>query len=161
MEERCYRHLREEDRALIEKLLIRGYSKRNIAEVVGVHRSTIYRALKRNSFKSHQLSTVAKQYISVIVQKKYCKRRKWLSKIYKDVGLQFYIHDTLNKGWSPWQIEGRLKREHEGKCLISHESIYRYIYGNYGIRNKFYKRLRRKYFWRIKRNSCCPRIPKD
>ena len=56
MEERCYRHLREEDRALIEKLLIKGYSKRNIAEVVGVHRSTIYRALKRNSFKSHQFA---------------------------------------------------------------------------------------------------------
>jgi hypothetical protein len=49
----------------------------------------------------------------------------------------------LKSGWSPWQIKGRLKSENAGQCIISHETIYRYIYSNYSIRNMFYPKLRR------------------
>ena len=34
----------------------------------------------------------------------------------------------IKAGWSPYQIEGRLKLENNGTSLISHESIYHYIY---------------------------------
>lgn len=70
------------------------------------------------------------------------------------------MHSKLRSGWSPWQIEGLLKLENASH-IISHEMIYRYIYSDYGIRNMFYEKLRRKHFWRIKRNSRKPRVPKD
>ena len=54
-----------------------------------------------------------------------------------------------------------LKLENEGLCIISHETIYRYIYSDYGLRNMFYEKLRRKHFWRVKRNTRKPRVPKD
>ncbi len=64
-----------------------------------------------------------------------------------------YIHNKLGCGWSPWQIEGRLKYENGGQTLISHETIYRYIYSAYNIRNRFYQCLRRKHKLRVKRHS--------
>lgn len=60
-----------------------------------------------------------------------------------------YIISTLRCGWSPEQIAGRLKREHN-KTIVCHETIYRYIYSNpekqlaqYLVRN--HKRRQRKY----------------
>lgn len=44
---------------------------------------------------------------------------------------------------------------------VHRSTIYRYIYSDYGIRNMVYGKLRRKHFWRIKRNSRKPRVPKD
>lgn len=38
-----------------------------------------------------------------------------------------YVHDWLRRGWSPEMIAGRLERKC-GKKIISHETIYRYIY---------------------------------
>ncbi len=40
------------------------------------------------------------------------------------------MNKKIKAGWSPYQIEGRLKLENEGICLISHESIYHYIYSD-------------------------------
>ena len=46
-----YHHLTEKDRIFLRVMLERRYPKNKIAEILGVHRSTIYRELKRNSFK--------------------------------------------------------------------------------------------------------------
>jgi len=46
-----YNHLTEKDRIFLRVMLERHYSKNKIAEILGVHRSTIYRELRRNSFK--------------------------------------------------------------------------------------------------------------
>lgn len=37
------------------------------------------------------------------------------------------MRERLEAGWSPEQIAGEFKRAH-GHCIISHESIYRFIY---------------------------------
>jgi IS30 family transposase len=37
------------------------------------------------------------------------------------------VRERLEAGWTPEQIAGDLRREH-GRCVISHESIYRFIY---------------------------------
>ncbi len=75
--------------------------------------------------------------------------------------MRAYVHSKLLKGWSPWQIEGRLKLENEGRCIISHETIYRYIYSDKELRNQLYKKLRRKHFTRVRRGQRKPRIPKE
>lgn len=45
-----YRHLSESDRIKMETLLNKGYSKPEIAEYLHVHRSTIYREIKRGEY---------------------------------------------------------------------------------------------------------------
>jgi IS30 family transposase len=88
-------------------------------------------------------------------------RRQRPLRLSKEKELRAYVHSKLLKGWSPWQIEGRLKLENDGKCIISHETIYRYIYSDNELRNQLYKKLRRKHFFRVKRGQRKPRIPEE
>jgi transposase, IS30 family len=154
-----YRHLTEQDRTFLRIMLEKRYSKAKIAHILGVHRSTIYRELKRNSW-THWLSKTV-HYTCFKAQDKYIKRRQRSSRLQQDSALRKYVSDKLRLGWSPWQIEGRLKRENSSKCMLSHETIYRYIYSDYAIRNRFYKKLRRKHFLRIKHHSRKLRIAKE
>ncbi|OGT45135.1 MAG: hypothetical protein A3E83_07610 [Gammaproteobacteria bacterium RIFCSPHIGHO2_12_FULL_41_20] len=128
-------------------MLEKHYSKNKIAQILKVNRSTIYRELKRNSFKHWKTNNDI--YWSDTAHQNYLERRKRKRKLDKDKNLKDYVHDKLKSGWSPWQIEGRLKSENEGQCVISHETIYRYIYSDYGIRNIFFQKLRN------------PRVPKE
>ncbi len=154
-----YHHLTDKDRIFLRIMLEKRYPKAKIAKILGVDRSTIYREIKRNSC-THWYSQ-KKYYACFIAHKKYLQRRKREVILEKDKTLKNYVHEKLLAGWSPWQIEGRLKKENEGQCIISHETIYRYIYSDYGIRNQFFKKLRRKHFVRIKRGARKPRVPKD
>ena len=140
-------------------MLEKRYPKSKIASILKVDPSTIYREVKRNSC-THWHSG-HKFYWSHSAQENYLKRRKRGLKLEKDSKLRDYVHMKLKANWSPYQIEGRLKLENNGKCQISHESIYAYIYSDYGIRNIFYKKLRRQHVWRIKRNSRKKRIPAE
>jgi IS30 family transposase len=154
-----YCHLTEKDRAFLSMMLTKRYSKSKIAQILGVHRSTIYREIKRNSWK-HRYSD-STDYSSLTAHKKYLSRRKRLCHLEKNKDLREYVSKKLLQGWSPWQIEGRLRRDSLSIGMISHESIYRYIYSDYEIRNRYFKKLRRKHFLRIKRHMRKPRIPKE
>lgn len=153
--------MNERDRICLTQLLREGRSKSAIAEILGVHRSTIYREINRNSAKYNNHYRSKANYLPLTAHRKYLERRKRHSKLLKDEQLKKFLHDKLRSGWSPWQIEGRLKRDNGGKSIISHETIYRYIYSDYGIRNKFYQKLRRKHHLRVKRNGRKTRIPKE
>ena len=155
-----YKHLREQARLFLRMMLEKGYPKTKIARILKVHRSTIYREIKRNSLITLWTKNVP-CYIPSSAHKKYIKRRKRNTKLGSDSQLCMYIHDKLNWGWSPWQIEGRLKYENNGKTIISHETIYRYIYSDYNIRNRFYRCLRRKHKLRIKHHTRKARVPKE
>jgi IS30 family transposase len=45
-----YHHLNEKDRIFLRVMLERRYPKNMIAEILGVHRSTIYREIKLKQF---------------------------------------------------------------------------------------------------------------
>lgn len=154
-----YCHLSEKDRILLRILLEKHYSKSKIANILNVHRSTIYREIKRNGW-THWFSK-RRYYIGSKAQNYYLKRRRRSSRLEQDKKLRDYVYAKLRSGWSPWQIEGRLKLENKGQCLISHEMIYRHIYGDFGIRNRFYKRLRRRHFSRVKRGIRKTRVPEE
>ena len=54
--------------------------------------------------------------------------RRWQgSRLERDRGLREQVLCRLKQGWSPEQVAGRLAME-SGKRVISHESIYRFIY---------------------------------
>ena len=153
-----YRHLTEQDRIFLRIMLEKLYSKAKIAKILQVDPSTIYREIKRNSC-THKKSG-HKFYWNHIAQQRYLKRRKRGLRLEKDVALREYVHQKLKSGWSPYQIEGTLKSGH-GNCIISHESIYHYIYSNGERRYLLHKCLRRKHSYRIKKGQRKPRIPAE
>src|SRR6476620_7036559 len=57
------------------------------------------------------------------------RRRRWDGrfKLARQTDLRNCVGESLAMGHSPEQIAGRLAQEH-GRVIISHESIYRFIY---------------------------------
>ncbi|CDZ77311.1 Transposase, IS30 family [Legionella massiliensis] len=157
---KCYKQLTELDRQFISLMLVKGYAKSKMAKLLKVHRSTIYREIKRNRFVSLWTDNEP-YYLAQTAHKRYLKRRKRQVKLVCNKQLRDYVHDKLSSGWSPWQIEGRLKRENNVGMRISHETIYRYIYSDYAVRNRFYSCLRRKHKLRIKRHLRQSRFPSE
>ncbi len=71
--------------------------------------------------------------------------RRWRgSRLERDEGVRDKVLSGLKQGWSPEQVAGRLAME-SGKRVLSHESIYRVIYGqmarkkDYGWRHYLHK----------------------
>ena len=118
-----YKHFTQADREQLRRLLTDGVAVGKIAEHLGFHRSAIYRELKRNKHSS------LGQYLPDTADKLSLSRRcRPGSKIERSKWLMNQIGDYLAMGWSPETISGRLELE-EDKQIISHESIYKWIYG--------------------------------
>jgi transposase, IS30 family len=116
-----YRHLTYDKRCQIYALLKRGCAKTEIAQLLGVHRSTITRELKRN--------TGCKGYRYLQAQEKASARRAAASGAPRKMkpGLVREIEEKLTQEqWSPDQISGWLKRQ--GRAFVSCERIYRHIW---------------------------------
>lgn len=117
-----YNHLTLDERHEIYRLLAVGRSQRSIAEAIGRDPSCISRELRRNI--SEKQSGYLPDNADVLSQK---RRNKQSTKIERSKWLQQKIEEHLAMGWSPEVIAGRLEQE-SGKHIISHESIYKYIY---------------------------------
>jgi transposase, IS30 family len=122
----CYGQLSLEERVEICRLHVGGESQNKIALALGRSASTISRELQRNS----QPTRVWKGgYEPVRAQQLAERRRRWDGrfKLARQPDLRNNVGKSLAMGHSPEQIAGRLAREH-GRVIISHESIYRFIY---------------------------------
>jgi IS30 family transposase len=60
-----------------------------------------------------------------------------------DASVGSTVREGLLKGWSPEQIAGRLRRTH-GQAVISHESIYRFIYPRSAQKDYWHRLLPRR-----------------
>lgn len=111
-----------------------GGSLRSIGRSLGRDSSTISRELRRNVLpKSGYLPTSAGRM---------AQARRWRgSRLARSDSLRQTIVDRLAMGWSPEIIAGRLEREH-GSKVVSHESIYRFIYSTQGRKDRLYRYLR-------------------
>ena len=121
-----YSQLSLQERVEIYRLQSNGLSLRSIAKELNRSVSTISREVKRNSKKTKVWLGC---YDPVLAEKLAQIRRRWdcRYKLDRQPALRSLVWDQLAMGWSPEQIAGRLAREH-GRTVISHESIYRYIY---------------------------------
>lgn len=84
------------------------------------------------------------------------QKRKNKPKLVKCEHLRDYVVEQLNKGWSPDQIAGRIKREKPLELhgmTISYESIYKYIYDDDVGEPRLYHKLRRRHPSRRKHGS--------
>ncbi len=112
-----YKQLTREQRYGIYILLKKGITQSQIAETIGVNRSTVSRELRRNrggrGYRPKQAHAIA-----------YRRRQgKSLAKI--NSGTWTYIEHLLRIDWSPEQISGWMKENME--ISVSHEWIYQYI----------------------------------
>ena len=116
-----YGHVTIEERCEIARLHSLGHSVRQIAAGLDRSASTVARELKRNGSRTQGY------------QPRYADQqahaRRWRgSRLERDEGLRAKVLSGLKQGWSPEQVSGRMTME-SGRTVISHESIYRFIYG--------------------------------
>jgi transposase, IS30 family len=122
----CYGQLSLEERIEIYRLHADGKSQKDIASALGRVPSTISRELRRNSRRSK----VWKGGYEPVRAQQLAERRRRMDgrfKLARQPDLRKCVRKSLAMGHSPEQIAGRLALEH-GRVIISHESIYRFIY---------------------------------
>jgi IS30 family transposase len=120
-----YKQLSQAQRYQIESLSKAGLSQTGIASLIGVHRSTICRELKRNT---PTRGRTAGQYIGVHAQGKTDLRHSVKAKQVLLTGeLKERIAGLMkHQKWSPELIAKRLAKE--GEPCVSHETIYKWIW---------------------------------
>ncbi len=112
-----YSQLTLEQRYGIYTLLKTGHNQSKIAEVIGVHKSTVYRELKRNHGRRGYRYKQANAFAESRKQGKACHRI--------DGSTWAYVEQLICKEWSPEQISGWMKKNMN--IAVSHEWIYQYI----------------------------------
>lgn len=140
-------HLSPQQRYEISFRLQNKECPASIARALGVHRSTIIRELKRNRSPYGQYKAEHAQSLS---EKRMRSRRHYtaMTRQMKSRIDRLLIH----RQWSPEQITGRLRLL--GKPVVSHETIYRYVWQEKRTHGKdLYKYLRHKGRRRNKRGS--------
>ena len=144
------------EREIIETCLRMKQKKKFIAQKLNRDYSVVKREIKRNSGNSLSYIAISAQYYADRRRKNTNKRK--LEK-FANKNLTEYVEDKLEEGWSPEQIDGRLKErppDELKECrdkTISHESIYDYIYNGEGRFCGLYQKLRRKQYQRKRRFS--------
>jgi IS30 family transposase len=128
---RTYHQLTQEQRYQIYALKKTGHSGSEIAEVIGVHKSTVSRELRRNrggrGYRPQQAQKLAIE-----------RRSKAACRITTETWT--VVEKLLRQEWSPEQISGRLKKEQ--KISISHEWIYQHVLADKRASGDLYKHLR-------------------
>jgi len=112
-----YTQLTQGQRYQIEALLEGEHNQSEIAKILGVHKSTVSRELKRNG--------VEMQYDQIVAQRLTESRRKAQVPLRIPEETWEWVNLLLREKWSPEQISGWLAAEKQIK--ISHEWIYQAV----------------------------------
>lgn len=126
-----YQQLTEGKRYQISALLAQGCSPAVIACAVQVHRSTIYREIRRNG--------QSEGYEPAAAHIKAASRRALAGKHRIPKQTMMYVELALSWQWSPEQISAVGKRL---GMPVSHEWVYRYVTADKARGGKLYQALR-------------------
>lgn len=126
--------IQPDERDKIAFYLGKKLSIRMIAKQLNRSPSSISDEIKRNSY--HGIYAPIKAQNRADFRKMIARRRHFL----KDKETARYVIDKLRLGWSPEQIDGRLKLE-KGYRVISYECIYQYIYSKSNKSKKLWRFL--------------------
>ncbi len=125
----AYEHFTLEDRCEIARRREAGESLRAIATALGRSPSSVSRELTRNGAAGGAYKPAWAGELA--------SARRWRgSRMERNPDLQGQVLDRLALGWSPEQVAGRLALD-AGATVISHESIYRFIYAQIRRTNDF------------------------
>jgi len=131
--EHIYSHIELNERCEIYRLHLNGLSRRRIAEVLGRSPSTISREIRRNALPKAGYKAGSADRMAMA-------RKRRGSKIERLSPLKAHILDRLAMEQTPEQISGRLRRE-QSEHKVSTETIYAWIYGPDGHRQKLHRLL--------------------
>ncbi len=124
-----YQQLSLEERCEIARRLGAGETVRQVAAALDRSPSSVSREVNRNAGKpaAYKPAYAAEQ----------ANARRWRgSRLERNPELQTAVLDRLARGWSPEQVSGRLALE-AGQKVISHESLYRFVYAQIRRTNDF------------------------
>jgi len=145
-----YSHLNIDEREEIMVNYRKGMAIADIALLIGRHRSTVYREIKRNEFRRGYYSANQSQKRAKTNRKR-CHRKQLIE---HNARLRRYLLCYLKLGLSPEQCTLRLRLKSKDKSMhISHETIYQFILREYKKGNDYSKYLRQGYH----RNGYKPR----
>lgn len=119
-----YHQLTSEERYALSTLRKQGYGVARIAQALGRHRSTIWREIQRNARKDGGYRPDTADDFARWRRSR--SRRNWH---FTDQDFAL-VRACLQAYWSPEQIAGRFRLF--GILAISHETIYRYVWEDWG-----------------------------
>ncbi len=130
-----YCQLTPEERYMIARLRRQGLNRAEIARLLGRHRSTVCRELRRNSTRTDG------RYRASTAQERTNGRRSRSRRNLRFTPQDFTaVDELLCRQWSPEQVSGHLG--HLGYLCISHETIYRHIWRDKRAGGLLYTHLR-------------------
>lgn len=128
------KHISLEQRYQIEAYQKVGKSKDFIANELNLHRSTIYREIKRNAQKQGNYSGKTAQLYANERKERFFVKRKFTNECIK------LVRQYIEEKWSPEQIVGYCKKH--AIPMVSHERIYQFIREDKKNGGNLYKHLR-------------------
>ena len=134
---RKYKQLTDKQRYQIEAYLKAEKSHQFIADQLGIHRSTLYRELKRNCSKRGNYTASRAQMLSDERKERYGRGRRFTGD--KQQRIKKYLEQEQ---WSPKQIVGYCSANNIP--MVSHERIYQYIREDKAKGGKMYMHLRHR-----------------
>lgn len=129
----AFKHLTFTSRIMLEKCLKQNMPVTEIAKILGVHRSTIYREKKRGRYTHLNTELIEEErYSPDIAEKKYrynLKSKGSDLKIGKDLEYANYIEEKIiNNNYSPEAVLGEIKNKNlKFKTSVSKTTLYKYI----------------------------------
>jgi transposase, IS30 family len=131
-----YNRMTLEERETIYLSLKLKQTQTSIAHLLGRHKSSVSRELKR--CKNDSLG-----YLPDRAQGDACRFARRNVSLFRSAKLGSYVIEKLKLGLSPEQIAGRLKLENSA-MRVSHETIYKFIYSDEGGKQKLSTLLTRQ-----------------
>lgn len=128
-----YKQLTLDQRYEIRAYMQAGFSKSQIADFIGVHKTTVYREVYRNMCLRHYIPRFA-QMKADGRRRNGRKKRRFTDSVRKKV--EYLLKHEL----SPEQISGYLFKEHQ--IQISHETIYKHVWSDKQEGGQLYTHLR-------------------
>ena len=154
---RCYTQITLADRRRLHDLVAAKVPVNEMARQLGRHRSTIYREIRRNTFRDRELPDYD-GYYGHVANAIARDRRRRLRKLLRHPELRTEIINQLEARWSPEQISGRLLLDGLSRIRVCKETIYRFIYGKEDYELGLYQYLSEA---RRKRRPMRSRKPRD
>lgn len=131
------KHLTLEQRYALKAYLECDKTKSEAAKLLGIHKSTVYREVKRNSSKRGNYNPDLANVLATERKERFCQNRKF------DSSKQKLIENWIKEEqWSPEQIKGYCDKNNI--AMVSHERIYQHVRADKRNGGELYKHMRHK-----------------
>ena len=134
-----YVQLSVEERRKIERWRLAKISPGEMARVLGRHRSTIFRELRRNHIQDRDFPKVLGDF-AMAAHRQTADRRARFRKLVRHKALRETVEKRLKAGWTPEQITGRMRLE-RAKPRVCQKTIYQHVYSRDGMQSELWWHL--------------------